>query len=104
MNIIRRRDFKKDTGYSIDETNDKYTTYWHYFEEVKADEFYRNYCEWMEANLALLTNESSEYVYSFMPEWVKEQTHGLHPTFYGTGSRGGDEVVMNTIKSILKIV
>jgi len=103
MNIIILRNFKRDTGYSIDNANEKFTTYWHFFEEVKADEFYKNYCEWMEENLSLLTRESSEYIYSFMPDWIKEQPRNLDPTFYGTVSSGGDERVMLTIKSILNL-
>jgi hypothetical protein len=103
MSIILRRKFKEDTGYAIDETHPKTTTYWHFYEEVREEEYYRNYTEWLENNCAILLEEDSEYIYSFMPDWVKEQPEGLNPQFYGTFSAGGDEQVMLKIKSILKL-
>lgn len=103
MSIILRRKFREDTGYSIDETHQIYTTYWHFNEEVGEGEYYKHYLDWIENNCAILLDSESRYIYSFMPDWVKEQPEDLDRTFYGTGSSGGDEQVMLRIKSILKL-
>jgi len=95
-----KKEFERDTGYKIDKTHPTIITYWHFYEEIREEEYYRHYSEWLESNCALLLEKDSEYIYSFMPPWVKEQPEGLNPTFYGTGSAGGDEQVMLKIKSI----
>lgn len=97
-----REEFKRDTGYSIDKSNKSTTTYLHFNEEITEGEYYRKYTEWLESRCAILIDEDSEYIYSFMPEWVKEQPEGLDPTFYGTGSSGGDRQVKERIKQLLK--
>ena len=103
MNYKIEIEFKKDTGYTIDRTNPNVTTYWHFYEEIKEGEYYRKYAQWLENNCALLTLEDSEYIYSFMPEWVKEQPKDLDAYLYGTGSSGGDAQVKERILSILKL-
>lgn len=47
--------FREETGYSIDTTNG--TTYWHVYEEVTAEEYYKRYSHWLEDNCDILAKQ-----------------------------------------------
>lgn len=96
-------EFERETGYKKDETNPNITTYWHIYAAVSEVEYYKHYCEWLEDNCVILTQEQAEDIFWYMPDWIKEQPEGLNPQFYGTGSAGGDREQMFKIKSILKL-
>lgn len=46
--------------------------------------------------------EDYEFIYSLLPEWVKKEApEDLDPTFYGTGTKEGDDSVRKRVKQIL---
>ncbi len=49
-----------------------------------------------------MKKEDKDYLWSLMPDWVKEVPKGLDPTFYGTLSREGDKEVQKKVKKLLK--
>tara|TARA_R110000868_G_scaffold279203_1_gene539243 strand:- start:4310 stop:4495 length:186 start_codon:yes stop_codon:yes gene_type:complete len=51
-----KEQFRRLTGYQIDNThpNPIIKTYWHIYDQVSEDEYYRNYAEWLEVNCEIM--------------------------------------------------
>jgi len=49
-----------------------------------------------------LTEKERDFLWSLLPDWVKNDEPGLCSTFYGTGSYEGDKKVTAKVKEILK--
>ena len=52
----------------------------------------------------LLTKEDFEFLFSLMPDWVKDPNDGHDPTMYGTGTYDGDVKVHNRFAEIKKSI
>lgn len=48
-----------------------------------------------------MSEEDKDFIFSLMPDWVKEVEEGLHPMFYGTGTCNGDIEVHDRVMKIL---
>ena len=48
-----------------------------------------------------MNKEDAKFIWSLMPGWVKKQSKGLDPTFYGTLSCEGDKEIHKRVKEIL---
>ena len=49
-----------------------------------------------------LTEDDKNFLWSLMPQWVKEQPKELDPTFYGTLSREGDIAIKEKLIRLLR--
>ena len=49
-----------------------------------------------------MSKEDKEFIYSLLPNWVKESPKGLDTTMYGTLTQKGDQEIIDKVKSILK--
>lgn len=52
-------------------------------------------------NAIVISKEDADYIWSLMPDWVKEQPEDLGHTMYGTFSAIGDKEVCDKVKKIL---
>ena len=48
-----------------------------------------------------MEKQDADFIWSLLPEWVKEYEENLDPTFYGTGSCEGDNSVNKKVRKIL---
>lgn len=48
-----------------------------------------------------MSEEDKDYLWSLMPDWVKEVEENLNPVFYGTGTMEGDWEVRNKVMKII---
>jgi hypothetical protein len=77
MRGLAQIEFERATGYKIDNTHPFICTYWHMYEEVGEAEYYRNYCEWVEKNCAILTEAQCKYIYFHMPVHIKKNEEDM---------------------------
>lgn len=48
-----------------------------------------------------ISKENAEFIWSFMPFWIKHQPNGLNPSFHATESIEGDKEISDKVKKIL---
>ena len=48
-----------------------------------------------------MNEENKKYIWSLLPEWVKDVPEGLDPMFYGTLTYEGDKKIHDKVNKIL---